>query len=71
MANMPHDVFDHHHRAVHDHSEIQRPKREQIGRNPSQLEARRRKQERKRDGQRDNDRTAYVAEKKEENDNHQ
>src|ERR1700733_5376656 len=38
MREMPHDVFYHHYRAVHNHSEIQRPQREEIGGNLAQIE---------------------------------
>ena len=70
-AQMADDVLDHHHRAVHHHAEIQRAQRKQIGGNLLQVEANRGEQERKRNRQRDDERAAHVAEKQEENDDHQ
>ena len=68
---MADNVFDHHHRAVHDHSEIQRAERQQVCGNALQVEARRGEQQRKRDGQRDDDRSADIPEKQKEDDDDQ
>src|SRR5579863_686934 len=66
LAQVVNDVFHHHHRAFHYHSEVQRAERKQIGRNIVQLQADGREQQRERDGQRNDERAAHVAEKNEQ-----
>ena len=70
-VQVPHDVLDHHHRAIHHHAEIQRAQGQKIGWNMPQAEADGRKQQRKRNGYRHDQRRARVAEKQKQNDDHQ
>src|SRR5208283_547023 len=70
-AQMANDVFDHDHRAVHDHSEIQRAEREKVGWNLAQVEPYGRKEQGERNGERDDEGRPSVAEKEEEDDRHQ
>ena len=68
---MADDILDHHHGAIHHHAEVQRAQREQIGRDMPQVQADRGKQQRKRNGQGNDDRAADVAQKNEEDDDDQ
>ena len=61
-------VLDHHHRAVHNHAEIERAKRKQVRGNVHQVEADGRKQQREGNGERDDDGAAHVAQKQKQND---
>ena len=70
-AEVTHDILHHHDGAVDHHAEIERAKRKQIGRNAFQLEKCRGEQQRKRNGQRDDDGSAHVAEKQKQNDHDQ
>ena len=67
-AKMAHDVLHHHHRAIHDHAEIERAERQQVRRNMSQVETDRGEQQRKRNGQSDDQRAADIAQKQEQDD---
>ena len=71
LAHVADNVLDHHHRAIHDHSEIQRAERQQVRGNALQIEARRGKQQRERHRQRDDDCPADIPEKQKENDHDQ
>ncbi len=66
-AEVTHDVLHHHHGSIHHHSEIQCAQGQQVRRNSLQLQTSRGEQERKWDGQRDDDRSADVAEKHQQN----
>src|SRR5580658_3723218 len=68
---MADDVFNHHHRAVDDHAEIQSAQRKEIRRNVPQVQTNGGKEQRKGYGQRDNDCRARIAEKQEKNNYHQ
>ena len=68
---MAHDVFDHHHRAIHDHAKIQRAERQKVRGNVLQVQANRRKQQRKRNCRRDNERATDIAKKQKQNDRNQ
>src|SRR5579863_9505913 len=65
---MADDVFDHDYRAVHDHAKIERAEREKIRGNLRQIEADGGEQQGKRDGERDNEGGAHVAEEKKKDD---
>ena len=60
-AQVAHDVLHHHHRAFHHHAEIQRAQRQQVRGNVAQVETDGREQQRERNGQRDDERAAHVA----------
>ena len=62
------DVFDHHHRAIHHHAEIQRAQREQVRGNVPQVETNRGKKQRERNRQRDDERAADIAQENEKDD---
>ncbi len=64
---MSNDVFDDHYRAVDHHAEIQRAQGEKIGGNFVEIEANGGKQQRKGNGERNNDGAANIAEKEEKN----
>ncbi len=66
-AQMAHDVFDHDHRAIDHHAEIERAQRQQVGRNMVQVEADRGEQQRERNGERHDERAAKVAEEQKQN----
>ncbi len=70
-AQVDHDVFHHHHRAFHHHAEIERAEREQVGGNVVQVEADRGEEQGKRDGERDDQSAAGVAQKQEQDQRHQ
>ena len=71
LIQMANDVLNHHHRTIHDHPKIQRAERKQVRGNIFQIETRCREQQRKRDGKRDNDRAANIAQKQEQDDDDQ
>ena len=71
VAEVPYDVFHHHHRAVDDHAEVQRAEGEQVGRDIAQVQADRGKQQRERDGQRHDQRAAQIAQENEQDNNDQ
>ena len=71
MAEMAHDVFHHHYRAIHHHSEVERAQREQVGRNAFQLEATRGEEQGERNGERHDDRAAHISEEDQQDDDHQ
>ena len=66
MRQHPHDVLDHHHGAFHDHAEVERAQRQQIRRNVPQVEADGGEQQRERNGQRDDQRAADIAQEDEQ-----
>ena len=68
---MADDVLDHHHRAVDHHAEIQRAQRKQVGGNVDQVKADGGEQQRKGNGERDNNGAAHIAQEEEENDGDQ
>ena len=65
MAN---DVFDHDHRAIDDHAEVERAEREQVGGDVAQVEADGGEQQREGNGERDDDGAAHIAEEEKEDD---
>ncbi len=71
MRQQTHDIFDHDDGALDDHAEIERAQREQVGRDVPQIEAQAGKQKRERNGERDDQRAAKVAEEDEQNDRDQ
>ena len=71
VRQQAHDVLDHHHRAFHDHAEIERAERQQIRRNSADLQANGGEQECERNGQRDDERAADVAEEDQQNHRYQ
>ena len=68
---MAQDVFDHYHRSVDDHAEVERAQRKQIGGNVTQVEQNRGEQKGEGNGDGDDQRAAYVAEKQKQNQRHQ
>src|SRR5258708_1514447 len=71
MTEVADDVFHHDHRAIDNHAEIQSAKRQEICRNALKPQTCGRKQQRKRNRQRDDQRTSGVAKKQKQNDHHQ
>ena len=71
MTEVADDIFHHHHGAVHDHAEVQRAEREQIGWNMLQVETNRSEQQREGDGKRNDESAAHVSQEEKENNNHQ
>ena len=70
-GHVPHDVFHHDHRAVHDHAEIQRAKREQVDRDFGQIEKDGSEEQRERNGERNDERRARIEEEDEQDAGHQ
>ena len=68
MRKMADDVLDHDDRAIDHHAEVQCAERKQIGGNMVEVEADGGKQQRERDGERNDDRPSHVAQEDEEND---
>ena len=68
VAEMADDVLDHHHGAVHHHSEVERAQREQVGGDAAQVQADGRKEQGEGHGEGDNDGAADVAEEEKQND---
>ena len=68
---MADDVLDHHHRAIDHHAEVQRAEREQVGGNVAKVEADGGEQQRKGNGERDDDGAAHIAEEEKQNDRDQ
>ena len=68
---MADDVLYHHDRAVHDHAEVERSQRQQVGRNMTEVETDRSEQQRKRNGERNDQCSANIAEEEKEDDHHQ
>ena len=64
---MAHDIFDHDHRAIDHHAEIERAQRQQIGRNIFQAQADRSEEQREGNGQGDDERAAQIAEEQKQN----
>src|SRR5277367_2008493 len=64
---MADNVLHHHHRAVHHHAKIQRAQREQIGGDPSQVQADGGKQQGKGNRQGNNQSSTYVPQKQKQN----
>jgi len=58
---MADDVFNHHHRAIHHHAEVQRAQRKQVGGNVAQVKADGSEQKRKGNGESNNDGAAHIA----------
>ena len=71
MADVPHDVFDHDHSAVHDHSKIESAQRKKICRNLAQIEPNRGEEQGERNCECNDERCASVSEKEEEYDRYQ
>ena len=65
VAQVAYDVFDHHHRAIDHHAKIQRAERQQVGGNVPQVQTDRRKQQRERNGRRNDQRAPDIAEEQE------
>jgi len=68
VAEMADDVFDHDHRALDDHAEVERSQREQIGGNVVEVEADGGEEKRERDGDGDDERAAGVPEEEKQDD---
>src|ERR1035441_9688760 len=68
---MTDDIFDHHHRAIHQHSKVQRAQRKQVGGNVADVEANGGEHQCKRNGECDDNRAAYIAEEEKKNDGDQ
>ena len=68
---MTDDVLHHDHRAVHDHAEIERAQRQQVGRDMTEIEANGGKKQRERDGERNDQSAANIPQEEKENDHHQ
>ena len=62
MREMADDVFDHDHGAIDHHAEVQRAQRKQVGGNVAEVEADGGEQQRKGNGERDDDGAAHIAE---------
>ena len=71
MAEVADDVLDHHDGAVDDHAEVQRAEREQVCGDMAKVEADGGKQQRKRNGERDDERAANIPQKEEQNDDNE
>ncbi len=71
LGDFAEDVLHHHHGAVHDDSEIDGSDGEQVRRDVAPVEADERKEQRERDGGRDNQRGAHAEQKKSQDDEHQ
>ena len=71
MAQMPNDVLDHDHRAIHDHSEIQRAQGEKVCGNLCQIQPNGGEQQSKRNREGDDECGANVAKKKQKDDRYQ
>ncbi|OQC39631.1 MAG: hypothetical protein BWX64_01605 [Acidobacteria bacterium ADurb.Bin051] len=65
------DVLDHHHRAVDDEAEVDRPEAHQVARDPELAHRDERHEHRERDRRGDDEPAAQVAEEQEEHDDHQ
>ena len=61
------DVFDHHHRSVDDHAEVESAQRQQVRGNLAQVEQDGGEEQREGNGDGDDERAAHVAEKEEQN----
>ena len=71
VTQVANDVFDHDHRAVHHHSEIQRAQRKKVRGNLAQIEPDGSEEQGERNRERDDEGGANIAEKEEEDDRHQ
>jgi hypothetical protein len=71
VSQVPDDVLHHHDGPVDHHAKVERTKRQQVGRDLPQVQADGREQERKRNGQGDDQRAARVAQEDEQDDHHQ
>ena len=71
VAEMPDDVFHHDDSTIDHHAEVQRAEREEVCRNVPEIETDGSKQESKRNGERDDESAANVAQKQEENDDNE
>ena len=63
LGEMAEDVLDHDHGGVDDQAEVDRADRQQVGRLAAQEHDQHREEKRERNGRRDNDRAAQVAQK--------
>ena len=70
-AEMADDVLHHDHRAVDHHAEIKRAQRQQVGRDMTQIKTDGGKQQRERNGERNDQRAANIPQEEKENDHHQ
>ena len=68
---MADDVFDHYHGAFHDHAEIQRAERQQVGGNVLQVQTNGGEQQGKRNRSGNDEGAADVAQEKKQNDRDQ
>src|SRR5271169_433219 len=68
---MAHNVFDQHDGAFHDHTEVERAKRQQIGGNVHQVQTNGRKQQSKRNGRGDDESATNITQKQKQNDRYQ
>ena len=71
LRQVAHNVLNHDHRAIDHHAEIQCAQRKQVGGNMADVQADGGKHQRKRDGERDDDGAAYVAQEQKQNDRYQ
>src|ERR1019366_8400579 len=70
-VQMADDVLNHYHSAVHHHAEIQCSQRQQIGGNMLEVQTDRRKQQRKRDGCGNDQRSPDIPEEEKQDDDNQ
>ena len=71
VTHVAHDVFDQNDGAFHDHAEIERAEREQVGGNVHQVEADGGEEQRERNGGGNDERAADIAQKQKQNDRDQ
>jgi hypothetical protein len=65
LGEMADDVFDHDHRAIDHHAEVQRAERKQVGGNVAQVEADGGEHQREGNGERNDDGAAHIAQETE------
>src|SRR5580700_1417701 len=68
---MPHDILNHHHRAIYHHAEVEGTKRQQVCRNVPQIQTDGGEQQCEGNGQRYDKCAANIAQQNENNDNDQ
>ena len=68
VAQVAHDVFNHHHRAIDDHAKVQRPQRKQVCRDMAQIQTDGGKEQSERNRERHDEGAANIAQEHEQND---
>src|ERR1700733_12603209 len=68
MAEIADDVLHHYDRSIDDHPEVQRSQRQQVSRDMTKVQTDGGKQQRKRDCERDDERTANIPQEHKEDD---